>query len=235
LGRENEGKGGSIQRRADMRRLLLLFFMSGMLLSWSMEVRAEERPTLAILPFLIERMDDPSRGAVCPVCGAVYKRGNILYGSQHTLAQLLQQKMDILGTFRMVPLEKVEDVFFKADKGQFEIKPTRSAIQLAKELNADFIFVGYLFRFEERIGSRIGVEKPASVGFDVHLFRVRDGRRVWDGKFDETQQALSENVLKIGSFVRRKAAWLKAEELSSVGLDEMLKRLPGVKELEEMP
>jgi hypothetical protein len=209
-----------------MRRLLLLFFMSGMLLSWSMEVRAEERPTLAILPFLIERMDDPSRGAVCPVCGAVYKRGNILYGSQHTLAQLLQQKMDILGTFRMVPLEKVEDVFFKADKGQFEIKPTRSAIQLAKELNADFIFVGYLFRFEERIGSRIGVEKPASVGFDVHLFRVRDGRRVWDGKFDETQQALSENVLKIGSFVRRKAAWLKAEELSSVGLDEMLKRLP---------
>jgi hypothetical protein len=218
-----------------MRRLLLLFFMSGMLLSWSMEVRAEERPTLAILPFLIERMDDPSRGAVCPVCGAVYKRGNILYGSQHTLAQLLQQKMDILGTFRMVPLEKVEDVFFKADKGQFEIKPTRSAIQLAKELNADFIFVGYLFRFEERIGSRIGVEKPASVGFDVHLFRVRDGRRVWDGKFDETQQALSENVLKIGSFVRRKAAWLKAEELSSVGLDEMLKRLPGVKELEEMP
>jgi hypothetical protein len=218
-----------------MRRLLLLFFMSGMLLSWSMEVRAEERPTLAILPFLIERMDDPSRGAVCPVCGAVYKRGNILYGSQHTLAQLLQQKMDILGTFRMVPLEKVEDVFFKADKGQFEIKPTRSAIQLAKELNADFIFVGYLFRFEERIGSRIGVEKPASVGFDVHLFRVKDGRRVWDGKFDETQQALSENVLKIGSFVRRKAAWLKAEELSSVGLDEMLKRLPGVKELEEMP
>ena len=218
-----------------MRRFLLLFFVSGMLLSWSIEVRAEIKPTLAILPFLIERIDDPSRGAVCPVCGGVYKRGNILYGSQHTLAQLLQQKMETLETFKILPLEKVEDIFSKTDKGQFELRPLRSAIQLGKELNVDFIFVGYLFRFEERIGSRIGADKPASVGFDVHLLRVRDRKKVWDGKFDETQQALSENLLKIGSFVRRGASWLKAEELSSVGLDEILKRLPGAKELEEMP
>jgi len=218
-----------------MKRFLLLFFMSGMLLSWSIEVRAETKPTLAILPFLIERMDDPSRGALCPVCQGVYKRGNILYGSQRILTQLLQQRMDTFGTFNILPLEKVEDVFSKTDKGQFEIRPLRSAIQLGKELGVDFIFVGYLFRFEERIGSHFGAEKPASVGFDVHLVRVRDGKRVWDGKFDETQQALSENLLKIGSFFRRGASWLTAEELSSVGMDEMLKRFPGPKELEEMP
>jgi hypothetical protein len=218
-----------------MRRFLLPVFMSGMLLFGGVEVWAETKPTLAILPFLIERMGDPSRGAVCPVCQRVYKRGDVLYSSQRTLAQLLQLKMDTLGTFKILPLEKVEDVFSKTDKGQFELRPLRSAIQLGKELNVDFIFVGYLFHFEERIGSRIGADKPASVGFDVHLLRVKDGKRVWDGKFDETQQALSENLLKIGSFVRRGAAWLKAEELSSVGMDEMLKRLPGAKELEEMP
>ena len=217
-----------------MRRCLLLLFISGMLFSGSMEVEAETTPTLAILPFLIEKVDDPSRGAVCPVCGRVFRRGNILSGSQHTLAQLLQQKMDTLGTFKVLPLEKAEDAFSKADKGQFELRPARSAIQLAKELNVDFVFVGYLFRYEERVGSRVGAEKPASVGFDIHLLRVRDGKRVWDGKFDETQQALSENLLNLGSFVRRGAAWLKAEELSSVGLDEMLKRLPSPKELEEM-
>jgi hypothetical protein len=218
-----------------MRRFLLLFFLSGMLLSASVEGEAETKPTLAILPFLIERVGDPSRGAICPVCRRVYKRGNVQYSSQRTLAQLLQQKMDTRGTFEILPLEKVEDAFSKTDKGQFELKPLRSAIQLGKELGVDFIFVGYLFCFEERVGSRIGVDKPASVGFDVHLLRVKDGKRVWDGKFDETQQALSENLLKIGSFVRRGAAWLKAEELSSVGMDEMLKRLPGAKELEEMP
>lgn len=218
-----------------MRRFLLLVFMSGMFLLGSVEVEANTKPTLAILPFLIERMEDPSRGAVCPVCRGVYKRGNILSGSQRTLVQLLQQKMDTLGRFKILPLEKVENVFSKTDKVQFELRPLRSAIELGKELGVDFIFVGYLFRFEERIGSRIGSEKPASVGFDVHLLRVRDGKRVWDGKFDETQQALSENLLKIGSFVRRGASWLTAEELSSVGIDEMLKRLPGREELEEMP
>ena len=218
-----------------MKRFLLLFFVSGMLLSGSVEVEAETKPTLAILPFLIERMEDPSRGAVCLVCQGVYKRGNILSGSQRILAQLLQQKMDALETFKILPLERVEDIFSKKDKGQFELRPLRSAIQLGKELNVDFIFVGYLFRFEERIGSRIGAERPASVGFDVHLLRVKDGKRVWDGKFDETQQALSENLLKIGDFIRRKASWLTAEELSSVGMDEMLKRFPGPKELEEMP
>jgi hypothetical protein len=218
-----------------MRRFLLLFLMSGMLFSGSVEVEAETKPTLAILPFLIERMDDPSRGAVCPICRGVYKKGNIPYGSQRTLTQLLQQKMVTLETFKILPLEKVEDAFSKKDKGQFELRPLRSSIQLGKELDVDFIIVGYLFRFEERIGSRIGADRPASVGFDVHLLRIRDGKRVWDGKFDETQQALSENLLKMGSFVRRKASWLTAEELSSVGMDEMLKRLPGAKELEEMP
>jgi len=218
-----------------MRRLLLMFFMSGMLLSGSVEVGAETKPTLAILPFIIEKMEDPSKGVVCPVCQGIYKRGDVLYSSQRTLTQLLQQKMETPGTFTILPLEKMEEVFSKMDKGQFELRPLRSAIQLGKELNVDFIFIGYLFRFEERVGSRIGVDKPASVSFDVHLLRLKDGKRVWDGKFDETQQALSENLLKIGSFVRRGAAWLKAEELSSVGLDEILKRLPSPKELEEMP
>jgi hypothetical protein len=102
-------------------------------------------------------------------------------------------------------------------------------------LNVDFIFIGFVFRFEERIGSHIGAEKPASVGFDVHLIRLRDEKIVWTGKFDETQRPLSENLLKIGSFFRRKASWLTAEELSSVGMDEMLKKFPDAKELEEKP
>ncbi len=81
----------------------------------------------------------------------------------------------------------------------------------------------------------MGVERPASVGFDVHLFRIRDGKMVWVGKFEETQRPLSENLLKIGSFFRRKASWLTAEELSRVGIDEMFKKFPGLKELEERP
>jgi hypothetical protein len=160
-------------------------------------------------------------------------KGEILPGSQNTLTRFLYQKIETIGTFRVFPLEKMEDALSNWDKKLFEEKPIPSSIQLGKELNVDFILVGFLFRFEERIGSSLGVEKPASVGFDVHLFRLRDERMVWGGKFDETQRPLSENLFKIGSFFRRKAHWLTAEELASVGMDEILKKLPGASELEE--
>ncbi len=218
-----------------MKNFLIVLFMLGMIFGWSAPLRAEAKPSMAILPFFIERVDDPARGAVCPVCKGIYRPGNILPGSRNSLTQLLQEKMEAMDTFNVLPREKVDAVLSPSERAQLELKPLRSSIQLGKTLNMDFIFIGFIFRFEERIGSHIGAEKPASVGFDVHLIRLRDEKIVWKGKFDETQKPLSENVLKIGSFLRRKASWLTAEELSSVGMDEMLKKFPGAKELEEMP
>jgi hypothetical protein len=216
-----------------MRKFLLLLFVLGIVLISNIASRAETKPSLAILPFFIQRGEDPGKGAPCPICKGVVLRGEIVPGSQNTLTRLLQQKMESTGTFKVLPLEKVEEAFSQIERRQFELKPLRSFIHLGKTLDMDFIFIGILFRFEERIGSHIGAEKPASVGFDVHLIRLKDEKMVWTGKFDETQRPLSENLLKIGSFVRRKASWLTAEELSSVGMDEMLMRLPGLKELEE--
>jgi hypothetical protein len=216
-----------------MRKFLLLLFVLGIVLISNIASRAETKPSLAVLPFFIQRGEDPGKGAPCPICKGVVLRGEIVPGSQNTLTQLLQQKIESTGTFKVLPPEKVEEAFSQIERRQFELKPLRSFIQLGKTLDMDFIFIGILFRFEERIGSHFGAEKPASVGFDVHLIRLKDEKMVWTGKFDETQRPLSENLLKIGSFVRRKASWLTAEELSSVGMDEVLMRLPGLKELEE--
>ena len=217
-----------------MRKFLLLLVVLGMVFTLGIDPRAETKPSLAILPFFVQRVEDPGRGAVCPICKGVIQRGKILPGSQNTLVRLLHQKMETLGTFNVLSLEKVEEVFSSSKRRQLEERPLRGSLQVGKTLNMDFIFVGTLFRFEERVGSHIGAEKPTSVGFDVHLFRIRDEKMVWMGKFDETQRPLSENLLEIGSFIRRKASWLTAEELSSVGMEEMLKRLPGPKELEEI-
>ncbi len=218
-----------------MKRFLLLLLVLGMILATSIELRGETKPSLAILPFMIHRADELGRGVACPLCRGIIQRGEIAFGSQNTLTRLFYQKMEDMGTFKVLSLEKVEEAFSQIERRQFELTPLRSSIRVGKTLNMDFIFVGVLFRYEERIGSSIGAEKPASVGFDVHLIRMKDEKMVWIGKFDETQRPLSENLFKIGSFVRRKASWLTAEELSSVGMDEMLKRIPGTKELEEMP
>lgn len=218
-----------------MKKFLLLLLALGMILATSIALRAETKPGLAILPFFIHRADELGRGVACPICRGIIQRGEIAFGSQNILTRLLYQKMEDMGTFKVLPIEKVEEGFSQIERRQYELKPMRSSIQLGKALEMDFILIGVLFRFEERIGSSMGAEKPASVGLDVHLIRMKDEKMVWIGKFDETQRPLSENLLKIGSFVRRRASWLSAEELSGVGMDEMLKRFPGTKELEEMP
>jgi len=217
-----------------MRIFLLGFFILGVILPFRLEAGAEAKLSLAILPFIIERVEDQEqRTAACPICKGIHRRSEILTGSQNTLTRFLLEKMEANGAFRVIPLKRVEEVLGRWEKRHFEEKPLSSSLQVGKELNADFVFIGYLFRFEERIGSRIGADRPASVGFDVHLFRLTDERMVWEGKFDETQRPLSENLFKIGSFFRRKASWLTAEELASVGMDEVLRRLPGLRELEE--
>ena len=206
--------------------LLWILFLLGA--SGREEVLAEGKPRLVILPFFIEK--DP----VCPICHTILRRGEILHGSQHTLTKLLYQKMAQKGIFELLPLEKVEEAFLQKDRVLFEREIRSSSIELGRELGGDFLFLGFLFRFEERVGSSWGAERPASVAFDLHLFRLRDGREVWSGRMDEVQRSLSENLLKFGSFLRRKARWLTAEELASVGMDERLMRLPGPTELEEM-
>ena len=216
-----------------MRKFLLLVLIGCMILPRVVLSRAETKPSLAVLPFLVERIEDPARGAVCPVCKEAYRRGDVSPGSRNTLTRLLQAKVETMGIFNVLPPEKVEEVISQSEGRQFEINPMQASVRLGETVNADFILIGFLFRFEERIGSSLGVEKPASVAFDLHLLRLRDGVEVWKGKFDETQRPLSENLLKIGSFFRRKASWLTAEELASVGMDEILKRFPEANELEE--
>lgn len=223
-------------RREELRAFtFLLLLLTASILSISSEVKAEEKPSLAILPFFVERVGDPAKGAVCPVCRGVHRSGEIVPGSQNTLTRGIYGKMETVGTFIVLPLEKVEETFSRLDRKRLEASPVSTSIQMGKELKADFVMVGILFRFEERVGSSLGVDRPASVAFDLHLFRLRDGVRVWDGKLDETQKPLFDNLLQTGSFIRRKAQWLTAAELAGVGMEEILKKLPGVKELEEKP
>src|SRR4030042_222397 len=109
-----------IQRRWQMKKFLFLLLVLGMILAWGSKLRAEAKPSLAILPFFIERGEDPGRGVICPICKRVYSRGEILPGSKNTLSHLLQQKTEVIGTFKVLPLEKVEEALSHWNKKQFE-------------------------------------------------------------------------------------------------------------------
>jgi hypothetical protein len=74
-----------------------------------------------------------------------------------------------------------------------------------------------IYRFEERRGGNFAVERPASVGFHIHLMEGNSVRKIF--VFDEGQQALSQNVLDVGKFLKRGGKWVTVEQLSGEGVE----------------
>ncbi len=223
---------GSALKSLRIAQGVLLLLVLTLTVSVTQGVQAQGKPMLVIIPFVVEKEHDPSRGAVCPICSGFHRSSEIPAGAPLLLTKELYAKVEALGAFSIFPLEKVNDYW---SAGGSEENLPSSAIRLGKELKADFVMVPIVFRFEERIGSSLGVEKPASVSFELHLFRLRDDKRVWNVSFDETQKPLSEDLLQVGSFFKRKAKWLSAGELAYWGMDSALKKLPPIRDLQEKP
>ncbi len=99
-----------------------------------------------------------------------------------------------------------------------------------EKLKVDAVLYSKLFRFEDRIGGEYSVKKPASVAFTLQIIRVSDGATLWRNTFDETQQALMENLMKAGLYRKTGLRWLTATQLADYGLnqaaDELKNLLP---------
>ena len=115
------------------------------------EPRAQGKPILAIFPFVAEKVEDPSRGAVCPVCRGIHRSSEIPPGVLNAETGVLYAKVEALGAFNVFPLEKVEEAFSKRDQDRSEAGLVPSLIKLGKALSANFIMVGFFFRFDFRI------------------------------------------------------------------------------------
>jgi len=102
--------------------------------------------------------------------------------------------------------------------------------EVGKSFGCDAVLAGHIYRWRERKGTAIGVSRPASVAFDLHLIRPHDGAIIWRARFDKTQRSLTENLLDAGTFFESGGRWLTAEKLAVLGLEKALKEMPGPKE-----
>jgi hypothetical protein len=101
-------------------------------------------------------------------------------------------------------------------------KPEAAAASLAKKLKVDAALMGYVSMYQERVGSRLGANPAASVGFEVKVVAV-DGRVLWIGHYYERQRPLTEDFV---GFVKRYGMFVTAEELAEYGVEEILKEFP---------
>jgi hypothetical protein len=73
------------------------------------------------------------------------------------------------------------------------------------------------------------VAHPASIAFDYKLLEAGSGRTLCSGVFDETQQALSENIFDFARFTKRGLKWITGEALAREGLEQRLSNCPPLK------
>ncbi len=123
----------------------------------------------------------------CPVCGRAIRSGPIHQDAESVLIDELRQGL--------------------ADNG---IKYSLGNND-AKRIEA------FVYRYQQRQGGNFAVDKPASVGFHLHLYDQRGLAKVF--VFDETQQPLLDNILKIGTFLRRGMKWITADKLAEEGVE----------------
>ena len=164
----------------------------------------------------------------CLVCGSVVMTGEVAEGATEFLSDSLYSALKSKGDFKLVPPGQAQGVLSKLlydDAGTLSERAL--LVETGQALKADAVLAVYIYRFRERIGTSYAVKSPASVAFDMHLIRVADGRVLWSGQFNETQKSLSENLLSLGTFFKRKASWVTAREMAQAGLEDILQSFSG--------
>ncbi len=101
--------------------------------------------------------------------------------------------------------------------------------KIGKELKCDAILTSTITRFHQREGGEFAANSPASAAFTMELIRVTDGKVLWRGNFDETQESLLSNLLSFGKAQSRGFKWITVEELVRQGVHERLSACPYLK------
>jgi len=176
---------------------------------------AEQKPTtmqlLAVLP--IETAPSASDPGAPPPSLPPSEAGPVVTAQ---IYRVLAEQTE----FRIVPDLTVADVVETPQvRGAGSL--LARAVALGKEVGADGVIFGRVFRFQKRVGTEFGATQPASVSFEINLVSVSTGEVVWQGSFNQTQQPLTSNLLNWWMFWQAGPRWISASELAGLGVDRL--------------
>ncbi len=98
-------------------------------------------------------------------------------------------------------------------------------IEYGREFKVDFLLVPQILNWHQREGSRAGVTRAAHVRAEFFLIDVRGQRLFRHSVYEEEQVGLVEDFLQVGTFFKRGAGWVTAEELTQEAIAKALREL----------
>lgn len=161
----------------------------------------------------------------CPLCDYYFEAGPV---PPHAVDWLSERLVGLLGQKSTATLITHDRSFDQSKQASSTgmLTERKLVAQAGRSVKADAVLTGYIYRYEERIGTSYAASRPASVAFSIHLIRSADGADIWFGYLDETQQTLSENLFNITAFWQRKGRWVSADEMAGAGLTDLLDKFP---------
>lgn len=115
---------------------------------------------------------------------------------------------------------KVEDL-----PGSPQAQALKYWISVGECAGVDYLLVPQLMYYRERVGSDWGASEPASVIMYVFLLDIKTQGIARRFSFDETQAALSSNLLDMGTFFKRGGKWITAEQMATEAIREAVREL----------
>lgn len=138
------------------------------------------------------------------------------------VTQLFWMRLRNLKGLTVLPPSDAAKVAPAAAAGAAQATPEAAAAEFAKKLHADAALMGQVSVYQERVGSKLGADPPATAGFEVKAVAA-DGQVLWVGNYYERQKPITEDF---SGFIHHGWGFVTVDELSHYGVEEILKTFP---------
>lgn len=189
--------------------------------------------SIALLPFQMGVADAGGGSVRSPLTGAAFQPGQIKEGAGLLLDEALGRALPEVSSVEILPVESAGRAFERLRHQNVGLPLRQAAVQAGKEAGAEGVLIGFVYRFSERVGETFAAERPASAAFDLALIRVSDGAVLWKNTFDESQRAVSEDLIEASQYMSRGVRWFSVREWGDYGLEQLLKRFPWRKDAKD--
>ena len=135
--------------------------------------------------------------------------------------QILKRKQSRNFKFLTIPPKKPTTTYHSAAQP----KGLEHWLAYGQSQGADLLLVPQVINWHEREGSAAGVTKSAWVRVEFFLLKINSGTMMNRSFYEEEQEPLTDNFLKIGQFIQRKGSWVSATDLAREGMIKACKDL----------
>lgn len=119
-----------------------------------------------------------------------------------------------------------------SDKALQSMKTSPESIdfipEFCRKTGCDAVLTGEIKEYGERVGGEYGVEDPASFAFITKLHEGKSGNIIWEDYYYEKQKMLTENLIEVDKFIKRKGRFVSVQEIAYEGIDQLVIKLNGI-------